>query len=141
MSDGRRAAGFLLMSDFERLEEWCRNVVIAFGGGVPYLVGSALATKDYRDVDLRMLCDDATFDANYRADPVRVRIVNRMVSIWGQQETGLPIDFQVQRATEANAEFPGPRNPMGLRDWRTIPTSGVPKSDAASPAPREEPTE
>jgi hypothetical protein len=119
-------ATFILMSDFERLEEWCHKVRIAFGGEVPYLVGSATERSDYRDVDIRIIADDATFDANYH-DPVRVRIVNRMVSIWGQQETGLPIDFQIQRMTEANAQFNGTRNPMGTRNWTTIRTSGVPE--------------
>ena len=44
-------------------------------------------------------------------------VLNRALSVWGQQETGLPIDFQVQRQTEANAEFSGTRIAMGFRDW------------------------
>ena len=65
---------------------------------------------------------------------MKVRYVNRAISIWGQQETGLPIDFQVQRQTDSNAQFPSePRNPMGFRDWSLTPTSGIPmdaKSDS-----------
>lgn len=117
---------YLLMSDFERLEEWCRNVRIAFDGATPYLVGSATTRPDYRDVDLRLILADEIFDAQW-SDWVKVRLVNRAISIWGQEETGLPIDFQIQRRTEASAEFGHEaRHPMGIRNWKTIPTSGVP---------------
>lgn len=125
--EGRQRASFLVQSDFERLEEWCRNVCILFGPEIPYLVGSATERSDYRDVDLRLILEDEVFDRSWR-DPVKVRLVNRALSIWGQQETGLPIDFQIQRQTEANDRFPhGIRNPMGLRDWATTRTSGVPE--------------
>ena len=96
----------------------------AFG---PYLVGSATERSDYRDVDIRVLMDDRRFDSLFRGRLEAVRFVNRAFSVWGQQETGLPIDFQVQRQTEANAEFTKPRNAMGVRDWALIPTSGVPR--------------
>ena len=127
-------SSFLLLSDFERLEDWCRLVRVAFGAP-PYLVGSALSRPDYRDVDVRVILPDARFDewfgnrgtlAGTRRFRLRVRVVNRAFSVWGQQETGLPIDFQVQRQTEANAQFDGVRSPMGTRDWETIPTSGTP---------------
>lgn len=122
-----RKASYLLMSDFERLEEWCRNVRRLFGD-VPYLVGSALTRADYRDVDVRLILMDDEFDARWPDDWLKVRLMNRAISIWGQQETGLPIDFQIQRMTEANAQFAGgsARNAMGVRDWSRIPTSGVP---------------
>lgn len=117
---------YLRIDEFERLEEWARLVRILFDGEVPYLVGSVQTRPDYRDVDLRLILDDETFDATWR-DPVKVRMINRAVSAWGQRDTGLPIDFQLQRRTEANAEFPdGFRNPMGLRDWTLQRTSGVP---------------
>ena len=115
----------MLQSDFERLEEWCQNVRRLFKRA-PYLVGSVTRRADYRDVDLRLILPDKSFDAEW-GSVVRVRLMNRAISIWGQQETGLPIDFQIQRQTEANAEFTDDvRNPMGTRDWSQIPTSGVP---------------
>lgn len=92
----------------------------------PYLVGSVLQRPDYRDVDIRILVQDRRFDALFRGRLEAVRYANRAFSIWGRQETGLPIDFQIQRQSEANAEFSGRRNPMGVRDWSLIPTSGIP---------------
>lgn len=119
---------FLIQSDFDRLEDWCRMVRAIFGSAHgPYLVGSATERADYRDVDIRILVPDRTFDRLFRHRLEAVRYVNRAFSVWGQRETGLPIDFQVQRMTEANAEFSKPRNAMGVRDWTIIPTSGVPK--------------
>lgn len=115
---------YLIQSDFERLEEWCANVRRVFKRP-PYLVGSVTQRADFRDVDLRLIMPDDDFDAGWR-DVVKVRLMNRAISIWGQQETGLPIDFQIQRQTEANAEFQGMRQAMGIRDWSFIPTSGVP---------------
>lgn len=115
---------YLVQSDFERLEEWCRNVRRIFKCP-PYLVGSVLQRPDFRDVDLRLILPDERFDAEW-SDRVRVRLMNRAISTWGQRETGLPIDFQIQRQTEANGKFSGMRNPMGTRDWSLIPTSGVP---------------
>jgi hypothetical protein len=117
-------ATFLLMSDFERLEEWCRLVRVVFSQ-VPVLVGSAITAADHRDVDIRVVLPDAKFDRDWKRRE-KVRYMNRAISIWGQRETGLAIDFQIQRATEAQA-FDGPRRPMGNRDWALIPTSGTPR--------------
>ena len=45
-----------------------------------------------------------------------IRIVvtaTQTMSLWGQQATGLPIDFQVQSMTDANS-IDGPRHPIGM---------------------------
>jgi hypothetical protein len=130
-TDTPRRSTFLVQSDFDRLEDWCRMVRVIFGTAFgPYLVGSVMERPDYRDVDVRVLMADRAFDVVFRRRLEAVRFLNRGLSVWGQQETGLPIDFQVQRQTEANAEYTGRRNAMGVRDWSIIPTSGV--LDAAS---------
>lgn len=123
-------ATYLLLTDFERIEEWCQKVRRIFAGvghvGV-FLVGSALTRADYRDIDLRLMLTDETWDTGRWSDPVRTRYVNAMFSTWGQRETGLPIDFQVQRMGTANASFGDkPRDPMGVRDWeRATPSGGT----------------
>ena len=123
-------ATYLIQSDFDRLEDWCRMVRVIFGSAFgPYLVGSVMARADYRDVDIRVIVQDRKFDSLFRGRLEAVRFLNRAFSVWGRQETGLPIDFQVQRQAEANAEFDGPRNAMGVRDWSLIPTSGVPSRE------------
>ncbi len=122
-----RRGSYLQLVDFERVEEWCRCVRTLFDGDVPYMVGSVNRHPDYRDVDIRLIVDDEKFAANW-SDPVKHRLINRAISTWGQRETGLPIDFQVQQQTAANAQFEGEfRNPMGLRDWATLTPDGRPK--------------
>lgn len=122
-----RRGSFLQLADFERVEEWCRSVSTLFDGAVPYMVGSVNRHPDFRDVDIRLLLDDKEFDRAY-ADPVKHRLMNRAISTWGQRETGLPIDFQVQQQTAANDQFDGEfRNPMGIRDWTNLTPEGRPK--------------
>ena len=128
-----RRASYLQVADFERVEEWCRNIRILFDDATPYMVGSVNQHPDYRDVDIRLLLDDGTFDAAY-ADPLKHRLMNRAISTWGQRETGLPIDFQLQQQTAANDQFPdGFRNPMGGRDWTQQTPEGRPKRKRAKP--------
>lgn len=118
---------YLLVSDFDRLEDWCSMVSAIFGPACgPYLVGSATERSDYRDVDIRAILPDQQFDRWFRGRKDSVRFLNRGFSVWAQQETGLPVDFQVQRQTEANEQFSKPRNSMGSRDPNRA-TSGVPK--------------
>ena len=52
-------------------------------------------------------------------DPDRLRLLNTAMSVWAQQTTGLPVDFQFQPMTEWRAEDGKPRNPLGNR-WRTV---------------------
>jgi len=121
-----RRASYLQLVDFERVEEWCRNVRVLFDGATPYMVGSVNRQPDYRDVDIRLIVDDKEFDAHW-LDPVKHRLINRVVSTWGQRETGLPIDFQIQQMTAANKQFGGEfRNPMGVRDWTISTPEGRP---------------
>ena len=78
---------------------------------MPYLVGSALTTAEHRDVDVRMILSDSVYD--HLVAVVNIPALNVAYSLWGQRVTGLPIDFQVQRFTEANAEHTGRRHPIG----------------------------
>jgi hypothetical protein len=93
------------------LIEWAHTLNDMFGAGDhgPYLVGSATQRADYRDVDLRMILDDD----KVTAIPLDLRYFNMAVSLWGQQVTGLPIDFQVQPASEAD-QYRGPRHAIWI---------------------------
>lgn len=114
----RTRATHLLQSDIHLLEVWGRQVRQMFNGAMPYLVGSALTTKDYRDVDVRLIIlDEAEHAALLTA--LDVRRLNLAVSLWGQKATGLPIDFQIQSMAEANipGQNAGNRHPLGMREW------------------------
>lgn len=111
---GRRATS---LSPPERflLEQWARTVREAFGH-TPYLVGSVARADEWRDVDVRLMLDVTDIEALFSPEwSLRLATLNVAFSVWGQRATGLPIDFQFQRTSDANAQHAGgPRIPLGL---------------------------
>lgn len=101
--------------DFGLLCDWAHRVKQAFDA-MPYLVGSVeRGDRNWRDVDVRVLLDEDEWEALTRDDVMRLRALNLSISLWGRQATGLPIDFQFQRAYDANEEFAGEtRNAIGI---------------------------
>jgi len=92
-------------------------------GELPYHVGSSLRRKrGWRDVDVRLILDDAAFTAlgfgtpslGSHENPRWVAMV-RAFSALGREMTGLPIDFQIQAQTPANERNKGePRSCLGV---------------------------
>lgn len=101
------------------LEEFGWHVWAAFGQP-PYLVGSATAGKAWRDVDVRVILDDAAYEAMDLGDPNYPHQNAKWVSLCmayaalGKTITGLPIDFQIQAQTRANALYKGERHALGI---------------------------
>lgn len=91
-------------------------------GEVAYHVGSSMYGKNWRDVDVRMMLDDPVFDEMfpgyrfYRQEDAKWALLCAAISRLGASFTGLPIDFQFQRVSEANAMYRGARNPLSLFD-------------------------
>lgn len=96
-----------------------------------YLVGTVLTSADWRDVDVRMIMDDDEFDATF-ANPLLWEAFCITATSWLTSLTLLPIDFQVQRMSEANAKHNGPRNHLsgGRRQYAGM-GDGTPYKDAA----------
>ncbi len=97
------------------LDEACKPIHAAFGAGL-YLVGTAAALDrtDYRDVDVRLMLDDEDYDALVDATSAdAVTFLGLAIGQYLASRTGLPIDFQIQRNTEANERHHGVRNPLG----------------------------
>lgn len=96
------------------LDEFGSQVWSAFGEP-PYLVGSALYGKVWRDVDVRLILPDDEYEAWELGDPKHPHQNARWISFvlaysaLGKAMTGLPIDFQIQQQTWANVAFPGAR--------------------------------
>ena len=87
---------------------------------IPYQVGSSIVEKVWRDVDVRVMLDDEVYTKMF-GDPERAHDNPRWItyclafSALGVEMTGLPIDFQVQPRTWANATFPsGFRSAIGI---------------------------
>lgn len=89
-----------------------------------YLVGSCLARKDYRDVDVRCIMRDDDFEREFPKDANGHRpkwmLTCLSLSAWFRHVTGLPVDFQFQKQTLANERYPSrahPRNALGYYHW------------------------
>ena len=106
----------------EAFGQWVRD---AFGH-TAYHVGSSMHGKQWRDVDVRLILPDDEFGApfpGYRfgnQTDAKWGLICAALSTLGAQQTGLPIDLQIQSMTEANTRFGGlgehPRNLLMLFD-------------------------
>lgn len=109
-------AHYLQITDYHLLNDWCMLVNRMFSSDAHYglyLVGSVLKSKDWRDVDIRLIMPDDVYAAKY--DDEKRKYTNLCVSLWGQYVTHLPIDFQIQPQSLANGRYPGAnrRNAIG----------------------------
>jgi hypothetical protein len=106
----------MLLSEFGDL------IQKAFGTHSVYHVGSSLTRKEetWRDVDIRLMLTEEQWDKLGLLDPKQShydpkwRSLCIVFSHYGRHLTGLPIDFQIQRITEANEEFKGVRSWCGI---------------------------
>lgn len=97
----------------------CQVIGDAVEGYGCFLVGSALERRDWRDVDVRCILEDAEYDRLFVGEgggrDALFGLLCLAISSWLSQKTGLPVDFQFQRFTEANAKHPGKRNALFWR--------------------------
>ena len=88
-------------------------------GEMPYHVGSSLKSKRWRDVDVRLILSDEAWDAYGFCDPARILSDGRWVALClafsalGKEMTGLPIDFQIQKMSDANDRYDELRSAIG----------------------------
>lgn len=92
-----------------RLEQAVAPVNEAFDA-MSYLVGSVLTRPDYRDVDVRLILDDAEFARLfgiklYQGHGHATALWTSIAVTYSRDlsaQTGLDIDFQIQAMTSAN---------------------------------------
>lgn len=123
----KRTASYLSPHEMFRLDLACKPIVEAFGHA-PYLVGSVMQRPDYRDVDVRLILPDEEYDQVVTSPSMRT-MLSVAFTAYLREATGLPIDFGVQRRTQANAAHPNWRNPLGRRSL-TAWTGDAPVSAA-----------
>lgn len=119
------------------LDAACVPLWAAFGS--TYLVGTAQRGGSYRDVDVRTILDDDEFDRLFGDEAGQQRWELLCVVI-GQQlshVTGLPVDYQIQCMTEANAKYDGMRNPIGVNRSYAAGGDATPWTPKAERARRE----
>ena len=110
---------YLTAPQFHDLNAACMIVHAAFGHA-PFLVGSVLRTKDYRDVDIRLLLPDQEYrglfgDTTHQVhNPFWSLLCAAISNYLARRTGGLPIDFQVQMQSRANEQYPGDRVAVGI---------------------------
>lgn len=111
----KHRVNFLTVSQNYDLNVACRGLDDLFESYGIFHVGSSLTRPDYRDVDLRCIMPNKEFDQMFHGEQrdAKLKFLNVAISEWIQARTGLPIDFQFQRMTDANDEFKGVRNSVG----------------------------
>lgn len=113
----RRRANYLPPESLFSLHHACEEIMRAYDSLGVYLVGSSIVTKDYRDVDVRCILRDDDFDREFPKDVhgqrPRWRLTCLSISAWLRGMTGLPVDFQFQKQTLANAKHRGERHALG----------------------------
>jgi len=126
MTTDQPRKSYLSTRDIHSLHQACVPINDAFGTP-PYLVGSSTYTPDYRDVDLRLLLPDEEYDAMFGGEHGKTRwsLLCWLISDWLVTQTGLAVDFQIQRRTQANEQHHHkPRNPMGIHGTRLFAGGG-----------------
>jgi hypothetical protein len=92
------------------LDEFGYLVWSAFGD-YPYHVGSSVFKKQWRDVDVRLILEDAEYERMGLGDPQYPHHNKKWVALTlafaalGKSMTGLSIDFQIQQQTNANTTY------------------------------------
>jgi hypothetical protein len=108
----------------------CQPIRQAFDA-MPYLVGTVTERRGWRDVDVRLILDDKQYNRMSKALGAQaITFLGFAISTYLRDATGLPIDFQFQRMTEANASYDKPRNPLGCRTLRNWPGDARPEGEA-----------
>lgn len=91
-------------------------IVADYFGHVPFQVGSSLHTKQWRDVDVRLILPDDEFAVRFGDLPSfvnpKLAAITLAFCALGEQMTGLPVDFQIQQQSHANKAYPGPRSAL-----------------------------
>ncbi len=91
-------------------------IVRDYFGHVAYHVGSSLDRKDFRDVDVRLILPDDEFEELFGQPPnmanKKLAAVTLAFCALGKEMTGLPVDFQIQSTSHANAAYSGPRSAL-----------------------------
>ena len=114
-------ANYIGAPNFFNLNMACQVIHTAFDN-VPYLVGSSLKKRDFRDVDVRLILPDDEYKALFK-DTVNQQhnalwsLVCSSISMYLSQHSDLPVDFQIHMRSKANEEFPlkeNPRHALGI---------------------------
>jgi len=117
----KKRFNYLRQPHYTNLELALNSVLLALNEHCAYLVGSVFEGPDYNDIDVVILMEDEKYDALFgksgSSNAPFVKWFNHASSTQLGLMTGLPIDFRVQRMSNANKQYGGPKNirdPIGI---------------------------
>ena len=119
MPEVKSRANYLPSPQALLLSQACLFVARAFDSH-PYLVGSCLHKRDFRDVDVRLILEDDRYDKMFGFGTESEHrnaywsLLCTSISMYLSTASGLPVDFQIQRQTQANEKHQGPRSALGI---------------------------
>ena len=87
-------------------------IIQDYFGHTAYHVGSSVSSKEWRDVDVRLMLPDDEFERLFgeiRGTEVNAKLaaVTLAFCALGKEMTGLPVDFQIQPQSWANEKYGG----------------------------------
>ena len=105
--------------DYQRLAAACKIISDAFNESC-WLVGSATESRDYRDVDVRLIMSDEKYDLLFGDKKPRNdfwTLTMMGINAYLEKATGLPVDFQIQRNSWVkDDDWNKVREPLRLSD-------------------------
>lgn len=116
-----RFNGYVGMPAALHLDVYARHLRSTFESDV-YLVGSSLSTKDWHDLDVRVILSDSEWDSWGFGSPKNRYWNSKWVSLClaystlGQQMTGHIVDFQIVSISWSKMHCDGPSQLIGLVD-------------------------
>ncbi len=109
-----RRVTYLLTTEVNALNTWGGELRRVFAEDVEvygaFLVGSSLTTSKWRDIDVRHIVSDDSWERLVKM--IDVGYFNHAMSLWGQRVTGLPVDYQLQRMGDPQND--GPKHPIDV---------------------------
>jgi hypothetical protein len=101
-----------------KLSMACYQVNKAFGN-LCYLVGSSMVTRDFRDVDVRLILPDNEFEKHFvhipQAGNALWDLMCASISSHLTEQSGLPVDFQIQAQSWLDKKYASrPRHALGF---------------------------
>ncbi len=113
-----KRANYVPAPQYYLLNQACVVIEKAFNS-YPYLVGSAIERRDFRDVDVRLILMDEEYDRLFKSPDAGWTnalwsLMCTSISEHLSKASGLPIDFQIQRMTQANEAHHGRRDALGM---------------------------
>ena len=121
----KKRTNFVRVPNLFILEKECYLLRQAMGA-MCYLVGSALTTDNYNDVDIRMIMSDEAYEKLFGDSTCEQslfwNVLCTLISRDLSEKSHEKVDFQIQSMEHANKRHAYSRQPMGMYPHDMLPS-------------------